>query len=91
MAKHSKQLTFTIDLDAVLEDIGIDDVDAAVKEYTEHMTGKGIAFTRDGNTLTFKGTESQLVEVLYQDQMHWGAGFSFSEKDALEEIWEQNA
>ena len=91
MAKRSKQLTFTIDLDTMLEDIEVDDVDTAVKEYAEYMTGEGVTFTQDGNTFTFKGTESELVEVLYKDQQHWGAGFSFSEEDALEEIREQNA
>jgi hypothetical protein len=91
MAKRNKQLTFTINLDTMLEDIEVDDVDTAVKEYAEYMTGEEIAFTQDGNSFTFKGTESQLVEVLYKDQLHWGAGFSFSEEDALDEIREQNA
>jgi hypothetical protein len=91
MAKRNKQLTFTINLDTMLEDIEVDDVDTAVKEYAEYMTGEEIAFTQDGNSFTFKGTESQLVEVLYKDQLHWGAGFSFSEEDAVDEIREQNA
>lgn len=90
MAKRNKQLTLTLDLDTMLEDCGIDDIQSAVQEYAEYMKGEEIAFTQEGNTFTFKGTENELVEVMYKDQLHWGAGFSFSEEDALDEIRAQN-
>ena len=91
MAERSKQLTLSLDLETILEDIEVDDVDTAVKEYMEYLKEEEIPFTQEGSVFTFKGTESELVEVMYKDQLYWGAGFSFSEEDALEEIREQNA
>ena len=94
MTERSKQLTLSLDLETILEDIdpeGAFDIEIAVEEYMEYLKEEEIPFTQEGSVFTFKGTESELVEVMYKDQLYWGAGFSFSEKDALEEIREQNA
>lgn len=94
MAERSKQLTLSLDLETILAGIdpeGAFDIEIAVEEYMEYLKEEEIPFTQEGSVFTFKGTESELVEVMYKDQLYWGAGFSFSEKDALEEIREQNA
>ena len=94
MTERSKQLTLSLDLETILEDIdpeGAFDIEIAVEEYMEYLKEEEIPFTQEGSVFTFKGTESELVEVMYKDQLYWGAGFSFSEVDALEEIRGQNA
>jgi len=90
MTKRSKLLTLSLDIQTTLEDIEASNSELALKEYAEHLRGEEIPFTQEGSVFNFSGTESELVQVLYKDQLYWGAGFSFSEEDALGEIREQN-
>ena len=60
---------------------------AELQEYDSHLKKANIQFTRRGKTVTFTGTEEQLLEAAFQDHQFWG-GPSFSDEDALDFIRE---
>ena len=60
---------------------------AELQEYEAHLRAANVHFTRRGKTVTFIGTEEQLLEAAFQDHQFWG-GPSFSEEEVLDFIRE---